>query len=119
MTNNSEKYSDKSLNEFKNIIEEKLETIQEEIDIIQGNQKDQKQHVANSDVDFNENSKHFQHQAKDKQHIRRLQGEVTELKDALKRIENKSYGISEQTGELIRKERLMAMPTARFDILQK
>lgn len=109
-------YSSQKLKKFKSIITEKLDVTQEELATIQQNQKNQKQHLANTNVDFNENSKHFQQQAKDKQFIRRLQRKSRELRAALNRIENKSYGVCNRTGQLIREERLMAMPTAQFDI---
>ena len=72
-----------------------------------------------SDTDFNQTSSHFQQQAKNKQFIRRLQRKSRELKAALNRIEEGTYGICERTGNLIRSERLLAMPTAKFDILKK
>jgi RNA polymerase-binding transcription factor DksA len=40
----------------------------------------------------------------------RQQKFITQLEDALVRIENKTYGICKVTGNLIQKERLMAVP---------
>ena len=119
MSKKSIQYSETILKKFNTIISEKLKKTQAELATIEGDQKSQKYNVANSDVDFNENSKHFQQQAKNKQHIRRLQRKARALNGALNRIEDKTYGISERTGKLIREARLMAMPTARFDILPK
>jgi len=119
MQNDNIQYSADKLKKFKAILEEQLKTATEELASIQKDQKDQKQHLANTNVDFNENSKHFQQQAKNQQFIRRLQDKVRELKAALERIEDKTYGVSEYTGELIREERLLAMPTATFDIEPK
>lgn len=116
MSEQTVRYSPEKLQEFKQIVDEKLTTTREELDSIKERQKDQKEHVANTNVDFNENSKHFQQQAKTKEHIRRLENNVAELEAAIDRIEDGTYGVSEQTGELIREERLRAMPTARFDI---
>ncbi|WP_142786183.1 TraR/DksA family transcriptional regulator [Changchengzhania lutea] len=75
--------------------------------------------MADTNVDFNQSSKHFQQQAKNKQLINRLQRKSRELQAALKRIQNKTYGVCDRTGQLIREERLMARSIARFDILPK
>jgi DnaK suppressor protein len=44
---------------------------------------------------------------------------VQSLKNALIRIENKTYGICRETGKLIRKERLMLVPHATLSIEAK
>ena len=44
---------------------------------------------------------------------------VQGLKNALIRIENKTYGICRETGKLIRKERLMLVPHATLSIEAK
>lgn len=119
MSKNSEQYSSAKLKKFKTILDVKLKTANKELDTLKHNQKDQKQHLASSNVDFNQNSKHFQQQAKNKQLIRRLQQKSRELKSALNRIEDKTYGVCDRTGNLIREQRLEVMPTARFDIQQK
>jgi len=119
MSNNTKQYKPKELKKFENVIVEKLEKTKEELLNLQKNQKAQKEHIANTNVDFNENSKHFQQQAKNKRLIRRLQNKSRELQAALSRIEQGTYGVCERSGELIRAERLMAMPTARFDIARK
>lgn len=113
------KYSPEKLKAFKAIIVENLGDVTEEISSLSKKQKDQKDHIANTNVDFNQNSKHFQQQAKNAQLIRRLETKARELQDALTRIEDESYGVCENTGKLIREERLKAMPTARFEILSK
>ena len=41
---------------------------------------------------------------------------IQHLKAALVRIENKTYGICRETGKLIPKERLMAVPHATLSI---
>ncbi|WP_299668990.1 hypothetical protein [uncultured Polaribacter sp.] len=117
MSENPIQYSSEKLEKFKTIIESDLKKTTEELARFQNDQKDQKQHLANTNVDFNQSSKHFQQQAKDKQLIRRLQDKSRELQAALTRIENKTYGICDRTGQLIREERLLAKSTARFDIL--
>lgn len=44
---------------------------------------------------------------------------ISHLQAALVRIENKTYGIDRNTGELIPKERLRAVPHATLGIAQK
>ena len=44
---------------------------------------------------------------------------IRDLRNALVRIENKTYGICRVTGKLISKERLMAVPHATLSIEAK
>ena len=44
----------------------------------------------------------------------RSRKKIEEIDAALKRIENKTYGVCEDTGEKIQKERLEAIPYTRF-----
>ncbi|WP_430412928.1 TraR/DksA family transcriptional regulator [Kordia sp.] len=119
MSKKSIQYSQEKLEKFKTIIEDQLKQTDKELTRFLADRKSQKQHLANTNVDFNQNSKHFQQQAKNKKLINRLQHKSRELKAALRRIEDKTYGICDRTGALIREERLMARPTARFDIPHK
>lgn len=119
MTNNTIQYSQQKLEEFKSVLANQLNLTNKELSVFQEDRKAQKEHLANSSVDFNQSSKHFQQQAQNKQHINRLQRKSRELQAALKRIENKTYGVCERTGQLIREERLLARPISRFDILKK
>jgi len=119
MSNNSTQYSKAKLANFKSILTANLAMAEDEIQTLKSNQKSQKEQIVNTNVDFNENSKHFQQQAKNKLLIRRLQNKSRQLRSALQRIEDKTYGICERTGNLIREERLLAMPTARFDIKKR
>ncbi len=119
MSNSPKQYSSQKLEKFKTILGEELKQIKVELARLQEDRDTQKQRLANTNVDFNQSSKHFQQRAKNKQLINRLQTKSRELQAALKRIENKTYGICERTGELIREERLIARPIAQFDILKK
>lgn len=47
---------------------------------------------------------------------RQAESELQEIRDALKRIEDGTYGIDEKTGKEIPEERLLAMPTARTNV---
>jgi len=117
MPDKSKRYSKAKLSKFKSIITDNLAEVQNEIKSLKENQQAQKEQKVTTNVDFNENSKHFQQQAKNNQLIRRLQNKSRELMAATKRIEDASYGVCERSGNLIREERLLAMPTARFDII--
>lgn len=118
MSNNPLQYSPQKLEKFKTIIEDELKRTMEELARFQHDRAAQKKQMANSNVDFNQTSKHSQQQAMNKQLINRLQRKSRELQAALSRIQDKTYGVCERTGQLIREERLMAMPVARFDIQQ-
>ncbi len=119
MTTDTVKYSSEKLAEFKQILSEKLEDVQGQIEDKKASVKNRKEQVAQSNLGFSEGSRHFQQQAKNKQLIRRLQHKARELKAALGRIEDETYGVCDRTGKLIREARLQAMPTARFDIVRK
>jgi len=116
MSENKKAYSEDKLKEFKIIIEENLTKAKDELHTIQNKLESQLEHVSNTNVDFNENSKHFQNQAKNESHVRRLETKIMELESAMDRIEDGTYGVSERNGELIREDRLKAMPTATYDI---
>lgn len=119
MSDNTIQYSPQKLKEFENIIRGKLQPIEEELLSIKQNQKARKEQVVNTNTGFSENSKHFQQQAKNQQLIRRLQRKSRNLRAALKRIDEGTYGVCTRSGKLIREERLVAMPTALFDINRK
>ena len=119
MSDDSIQYSPQKLENFKTIIAGELKRTKDELAKFQHNRKVQKEHLANSQVDFNQTSKHFQQQAENKQIINRLQRKSREFQAALNRIQDKTYGVCNRTGKLIREERLLASPIARFDILKK
>jgi len=113
-----ERYSDEKLKEFKSLIDTKLEEAEAELLKTSSNKQDQLDHASSHQVDFNERSNHFQRQAKIREQVRRMEVKVGELKAAIHRIERKTYGICERTGQMIDEARLRAMPTARFNINQ-
>ncbi len=111
------RYSDEELQEFKAIVEEKLAQAQEEL-------RTTEQQIA----DLNENG--FNQQGGDwyddstahtdlemlQRMLTRQQRFVQDLRNALLRIHNKTYGICIVTGELISKERLRLVPHATKSI---
>ncbi len=117
MSAQTARYSKEKLAEFKAIIAENLQSAEEQIETLQAAVDKRKTQITNSNAGFSEGGKHFQEQAKNEQTIRRLEGQSRELKAALARIEDGSYGVDANTGKLIREARLKALPTATFDIV--
>ena len=115
------RYSDAELEEFRAIILEKLEKAKKDYDLLRsGVTNSDGNDVADTSPTFKaleegavtngkeEACRMAQRQAKFIQH----------LKAALMRIENKTYGIDRQTGKLIPKERLRAVPHATLSVDQ-
>ena len=116
------RYSDEELNEFREIILEKLQTAKEEYDLLKAT-------IMNSDgndgTDTSPTFKVLEEGAStlSKEEAGRLAQRqmkfIQNLQSALIRIENKTYGICRETGKLIPKERLRAVPHATLSIEAK
>lgn len=116
------RYSDEELQEFKQLILEKLEKAKKEYDRLRSS-------LVNSDgndvADTSPTFKVLEEGAStwSKEEAGRLamrqQKFIQHLQAALVRIENKTYGICRVTGKLIPKERLRAVPHATLGIDQK
>jgi RNA polymerase-binding transcription factor DksA len=113
------RYSDEELQEFKQIILDKLGKAKEDLKLLT------EAYSNNSEHDTNDTSPTFKvleegQQVLSKEENSRLaarqQRFITNLQNALVRIENKSYGICRETGRLISKERLRAVPHATLTI---
>lgn len=115
-------YSDEELQEFKDIIVAKLAKAQEDYDLLmQSFSKNDGNDTQDTSPTFKqleegatvlskeENGRLAQRQMKFIQH----------LQAALFRIENKTYGVCRETGKLISKERLRAVPHATLSIEAK
>ena len=109
MATNQDKvrYSDEELQEFKELIEAKIEQAKESyerltdtIKVDESNPTFKMMEEGASTLQKEESSRHAQRQL---DFIRKLQA-------ALVRIENKTYGVCRITGKLIPKERLLAVP---------
>jgi RNA polymerase-binding transcription factor DksA len=118
----SYRYSDDDLQEFREIIERKLDTAKAELQYLQGviMRKDE------SGTDDTENK--YQNMedgsaSMDREQFNQLAGRqvafISHLEQALVRIENKTYGICRDTGKLIDKARLRAVPHATLSIEAK
>lgn len=113
------KYSDTELEEFKEIIVSKLEKAKEDLELLT------EAYTNHSEQGTNDTSPTFKvleegQQVLSKEENSRLaarqQRFITNLENALIRIENKTYGICRVTGKLIRKDRLKAVPHATLSI---
>lgn len=119
-TNN--RYSDKDLAEFKKLIQEKIEKAQHDLELI----KSAYMNDHNNGTDdtsptfkaFEEGSETMSKEANSQLAIRQEKF-IRDLKNALIRIENKTYGVCRVTGKLIKKERLKLVPHATLSIEAK
>jgi RNA polymerase-binding transcription factor DksA len=116
------RYSDKDLLEFKEIITQKLEKAKAEFDILRLSVT---QSESNDTQDTSPTFKVLEEGAStlSKEEAVRLaqrqQQFILHLEAALLRIENKTYGICRETGKLIPKERLKAVPHATLSVEAK
>ena len=116
------KYTDMELEEFRAIINEKLDAAKEDYDLL-------KAVLMNADgndvTDTSPTFKVLEEGAAtlSKEEAGRLAQRqmkfIQNLQAALIRIENKTYGICRETGKLIPKERLRAVPHATLSIEAK
>ncbi len=113
------RYSDEELQEFKQLILEKLEQARSEYDML----KDAVNHRASNDTeDTSPTFKVLEEGASalSKEEASQLASRqykfIQNLEAALVRIENKTYGICRVTGKLIPKERLRLVPHATLSV---
>lgn len=113
------RYSDAELEEFRQLILQKLDNASKEYDALLGSVHND---AGNGDSDtaprFNalEEGANVFGKETNAQLARRQADYIQKLKAALVRIENKTYGICRATGELIPKERLRAVPHATLTV---
>ena len=122
MDENNNRYSDKDLAEFKEIILQKKERAEEDLVLLKSIFKND----SNNGTDdtsptfkaFEEGSETMSKEANVQLAIRQEKF-IRDLKNALQRIENKTYGVCRVTGKLIQKERLKLVPHATLSIEAK
>jgi DnaK suppressor protein len=116
------RYSDADLAEFKEIIIKKIEKAQADLELI----KSAYMNDLNNGTDdtsptfkaFEEGSETMSKEANSQLAIRQEKF-IRDLKNALFRVENKTYGICKVSGKLISKERLRVVPHATMSIEAK
>ena len=116
------RYTDEELQEFKTIIEEKLEVARQQYeDVISTMNKRNSNDIDDTLPTYHalEEGSSVQSLEEQMQSAQRLQKFITGLQAALVRIENKTYGICRVTKKLIPKERLRAVPHATLSIEEK
>lgn len=117
-----QRYSDTDLQEFKELILAKIEKAERDLALLRENFINDKN---NGTDDTSPTFKAFEEGAETlgKEQNAILAGRqekfIRDLKHALIRIENKTYGICRETGKLIDKERLKAVPHATLSIEAK
>lgn len=116
------RYSDKDLEEFRVLIEDKIVKAKNDLELL----KSAYMNDGNNGTDdtsptfkaFEEGSETMSKEANTALAIRQEKF-IRDLKNALVRIENKTYGICRVTGKLINKERLKLVPHATLSIEAK
>jgi RNA polymerase-binding transcription factor DksA len=115
-------YGEEDLAEFKEIILKKIARAQEDLDILNAAYKNDS---TNGTDDTSPTFKAFEEGAEtmskeaNVQLAIRQEKFIRDLKNALLRIENKTYGVCRATGKLIQKERLKLVPHATLSIEAK
>lgn len=116
------RYSDAELEEFRTLLNEKIKKATEQLEMIQSSYKND----SNNGTDdtsptfkaFDEGSEVMSKEANSQLAIRQEKF-IRDLKNALVRIENKTYGVCRVTGKLINKERMKLVPHATLSIEAK
>ncbi|WP_443945892.1 TraR/DksA family transcriptional regulator [Pedobacter sp. AW1-32] len=119
---NKTRYSDSELQEFKDLILDKLRMAKEELNALTAS-------LSNPNANGTEDTSGAYKTLEDgsatmeKEQINQLAARqkkfIDNLENALVRIENKTYGICRETGKLIQKERLRAVPHATLSMEAK
>ncbi len=122
MEGNKVRYSDTELDDFKKIILAKIENAEKDLELL----KEQFANDKNNGTEdtsptfksFDEGSATMSKEA-NSQLASRQEKFIRDLKNAILRIENKTYGICRVTGKLIEAERLKLVPHATLSMEAK
>ncbi|HLW31321.1 MAG TPA: TraR/DksA C4-type zinc finger protein [Aequorivita sp.] len=116
------RYTDAELEEFRTLINEKIKKATEQLELIQSSYKNDRDNGTDDTSPtfkaFDEGSEVMSKEANSQLAIRQEKF-IRDLKNALVRIENKTYGVCRVTGKLINKERLKLVPHATLSIEAK
>ncbi|MFH4966711.1 TraR/DksA C4-type zinc finger protein [Gaetbulibacter sp. M240] len=116
------RYSDKELAEFKALIQEKIKKAQHDLELIKSaymnNHNNGTDDTSPTFKAFDEGSEVMSKESNSQLAIRQEKF-IRDLKNALIRIENKTYGVCRVTGKLINKKRLELVPHATLSIEAK
>ena len=116
------RYSDADLAKFKALINEKIEKAQHDLELIKSaymnDHNNGTDDTAPTFKAFDEGSEVMSKESNSQLAIRQEKF-IRDLKNALIRIENKTYGVCRVTGKLINKKRLELVPHATLSIEAK
>lgn len=116
------KYSEEELVEFEELINAKLEKAREELSILKGSltrDSDEGSYATHGAAKTLEDGADTAEKEQLSQLAGRQQKFINNLENALVRIKNGTYGICVDTGKLISKERLRAVPHTMHSIEAK
>ena len=116
------RYSDEELENFRKLIEEKINKAQADLELLRSAYMND----GNNGTDdtsptfkaFEQGSETMSKEANTQLAIRQEKF-IRDLKNAMVRIENKTYGVCRVTGKLINKQRLLLVPHATLSIEAK
>ncbi|HEX6981958.1 MAG TPA: TraR/DksA C4-type zinc finger protein [Balneolaceae bacterium] len=117
---NNTPYSDEELEHFRKLLkekqkesEEKIDTLKENLDDFYDNDADEYSSLGHhiGDLGSEEEQKETDYIL-----IGREEDKIKQIKAALDRIDKKTYGVCEETGKKIQKERLETIPWTRFSM---
>ena len=116
------RYTDKELERFKKLIVQKIDQAQQDLDLLKSSYMNDSDNGTDDTSPtfkaFEEGSETMSKEANTQLALRQEKF-IRDLKNALMRIENKTYGICRVTGKLIKKKRLMVVPHATLSIEAK
>jgi len=122
MSDTRVRYTDAQLEEFKILIQEKIEKAQEQFELIESAYRNDSDNGTNDTAPtfkaFDEGSEVMSKETASQLAIRQEKF-IRDLKNALIRIENKTYGVCRVTKKLINPERLKLVPHATLSIEAK
>jgi RNA polymerase-binding transcription factor DksA len=116
------RYTDEELEEFKQIILDKLEKARRDLKMLTEAFANSNEHdISDTSPTFKVLEEGYQVNSKEENSklAARQDKFITALENALIRIENKTYGVCRVTGKLISKERLRIVPHATLSIEAK
>ena len=116
------RYSDSDLTEFRKLINEKINKAKHDLELIKSaymnDHNNGTEDTSPTFKAFEEGSQTMSKEANTQLAIRQEKF-IRDLKNALIRIENKTYGVCRVTGKLINKKRLKIVPHATLSIEAK
>ena len=116
------RFSDSELQEFKEIILKKIEKAESDLDLLReqfANDKNNGTDDTSPQFKSFEEGSSVMSKESNSQLAARQEKFIRDLKNALIRIENKTYGICRVTGKLIEAERLKLVPHATMSMEAK